>query len=101
MRQDFYSILADNSLAIDNILKAIESIRVVESQNIFCDIENDTITKENIVCNNDKLLQIQKDLESILKESVISFINSRNLDDLLSGYGVTTKDIIIELVKYN
>lgn len=101
MRQDFYSILAENSLVIESILNAIERMRFVESQNTFCDIMDTSITKENVFCNNDKLLQVQKDLESILKESIISFINSRNLDDLLSGYGVTTKDIIIELIKYN
>jgi hypothetical protein len=101
MRQDFYSILAENSLVIESILNAIESIRFVESQNTFCDIMDTSITKENVFCNNDKLLQVQKDLESILKESIISFINSRNLDNLLSKYGITQKDVILELIEYN
>ena len=101
MRQDFYSILAENSLVIESILNAIERMRFVEQQNTFCDIIDTNITKENVFCNNDKLLQVQKDLESILKESIISFVNSRDLNDLLSRYGITTKDVIIELIKYN
>ena len=100
MIQDFYGILAEECGFIKDLFEISDLVNKLLLANEQVDFDGN-IVKIKPLCGDECLENFKIALKDIIKKSVISYIKNRDLDELLSRYGVTQKDVIIELIKYD
>jgi len=99
MYKDFYNIIGEECKFVKNLYKLSDIINDLLFNNKSIDFDGN-ITKNNIFCNTEQLENLQLEIKDITRKSITSFIKDKDLEELFSSYGLTQKDIIIELVNY-